>query len=622
MLAALIVTCAASASAQQPDGPIQARGSIDTSFDDTGLEGISVAINGEAAELDGDGRYSASLPVAPYYRVTIHGQSIFTSIQTFGIAELYSAQCSCLELPSIGVVARKEGRTELLFAGDAMAGRRYSDPIWGERVLVDRSDPLPDLLELLEPMRPYIESADLASVNLEIVLSQDDPEQAAPKSVIFYAPPELAEALAQVGFNHVSLGNNHSYDYLQEGLDTTIEAVEAAGLEWSGAGANEEEALRASRLNVGGQNLSLLGYVGWRGRVEPNQIAESDKGGAAYGSDANIEASVAREATLGREVIVQYHGSREYSDNPTEVSERRMRLAVDNGAVLVASHHPHVAHGVELYGGALIAYSTGNFLFDQYFLETHGSFVLKAWMEEGRVIRAELIPIRVLDYRPVPAVGSMREAVLERIVRLSAQRGTVVSRNGGHGLILPAMSEAAGAVESPAGGNTTRELLRGGDFENAVFGTAIDRSLKVYGADWEHVFDGPRGHALQLVADGEAGQVSITPSTFFRVAPGNRVTISGRIRAAQSLTVSVANQERPAGVGRFEALETAPVFMRASQPVEESEGWAEFELSFDLSEGETPRPFRPILYLSAQNGGALAGSPIALDDLKVVVATR
>ncbi len=622
-LAVLLVFVGAPSEAKQEGNDrLSISGVIDTSFDDIGVDGISVAINGEKAFVDTEGRYTAEAPIAPYYQVTIEGAGIHTALQTFGVRELYKADCACLEIPSIGVVARKQGRVELLFAGDAMAGRRFSKPIRGERTLVNSTDPLPDLLNLLEPMRPYVEAADLASVNLEIVLSESDPSEAAPKSIVFYAPPQLANALAQTGFDHVSLGNNHSYDYLQDGLDTTVRALEAAGLEWSGAGSNEEDALRASRLNIGDQSLSLLGYVGWKGRVEPNQIAENEKGGAAYGNNANIASSVSRETALGRNVIVQYHGSREYGDNPSRVSERRMKLAVDNGAALVASHHPHVPHGVELYKGALIAYSTGNFLFDQYFLETHGSFILKAWMEEGRVVRAEIVPIRILDYRPVPAVGSMREAVLDRIERLSEERGTAIGRSGGHGLILPLSSDASVITDHIRKDKAEYDVLRGGDFENAIYGSAIDRSLKVVGADFRHDFLGKSGHVLRLSARAGAEQVSLAPSTFFRVVPGNHVTVTGKIRTSESLKLSVANQERPKGMGRFTALRTAPIVTQANQTVTASADWHDFEMSYSLAYHETPLPFRPLLQLVGTDRAELDGAVVELDDLQIVVSKR
>ncbi|MEZ5681667.1 MAG: CapA family protein [Erythrobacter sp.] len=598
------------------NGNITAKGSIAVALSEVAPADISISVNGLPTKTTEDGAYSVEAEVLPYYQVRIEGPSIHTSIQTFGIAEIYRKDCDCLRLPRIEVVARKEGRIELFFAGDAMAGRRYVEPIWGERQLVDPVDPLPDIRALLQPMQPYVESADFASVNLEIVLSDRDFGNAPPKTVTFYAPPALAQALADTGFDHVTLGNNHAYDFLDEGLAATISAVEEAGLEWSGAGHDEVQALRAAQVDVGGHELSFLGYVGWKGTVEPNQVAETGKGGAAHGSDANIASSVGGEAALGRIPIVQYHGSREYSDGPTEESERRMKLAVDSGAALVASHHPHVPQGLELYNGALIAYSSGNFLFDQYFLETHGSFVLRAWLDDGKFVRGEIIPTRVLDYRPVPAVGSMREAVLGRVRRLSMMRGTRIDRNGGHGVIVPRNAIDAAEKACPV----SLDLLRGGDFESAQYGAARDRSLKSVGAVLSYVFDGREGHHAELDLRERSENAALMPSTFFRVFPGDQVTVSGRIRSGQATEISLDIQQREEGVGRMEALEDGPITIADRTVVPAGSVPSDFALTVTLdrdAKGSLP-PFRPILRFKPSGERSAEGSKVWLDDLRIV----
>lgn len=599
----------------QDNGPIALTGRVDTAFDKVSLEGIEVRVNGQPTTLAPDGSFAAQLPVAPYYEVTIAGGSIFTLNQTFGIAEIYAPQCDCLTLPPLGVVARKPGRIELFLAGDTMSGRRYIKPVWGERQLVDPADPLPGISRLLEPMRPYIESADLASVNLETVLAREIPGDSPPKSITFFSPPELAEALARAGIDHVTLGNNHTYDFLEPGLDTTIAAVEAAGLAWSGAGYDERQALQPSRLKVGGQELSLLGYVGFPGRVQPNQVAETGKGGAAFGTFPNVRMTVERERRKRRVVIAQYHGSSEYADYPSETSERRMRGAIDSGASLVASHHPHVAQGVELYNGALIAYSSGNFLFDQYFPETHGSIALKVWLDKGRFVRAEIVPLRMLEYRPVPAVGSMREEVLGRVTRLSRSHATHVSRNGGHGLVLPANKLKAAAARCPV----SIDLLRSGDFENALFGDAIDRSFKLEGGQMEFAFMGRQGHVLRLEPKRGARSLSLAPATFFRKFPGRNITVSARFRSDQPFAVQLGVQEQPEGVNMFSALRGEPIQPVAAAEHPAGADWIEYSASFTLAgDAAEPLPFRPFLTFTGAGGQDAVPAAILIDDLKVV----
>ncbi|MCJ8273549.1 MAG: CapA family protein, partial [Psychrosphaera sp.] len=288
---------------------------------------------------------------------------------------------------------------------------------------------------IVEHITPYMSLADLASVNLETQIAQGEPEQRASKFVTFFSRPQTLDALAWAGIDYVSLGNNHTYDYLKSGLASTMTFLQDSSLGFSGAGFNQQQALKAYRTQLNDTSLSLLGYVGWEGSSQPTQTATDDHGGAAYGSMANILASVDREVQQNRVTILQYHGSQEYANNPTGVTEQRLKSGLDAGAALAIAHHPHVTQGIELYDGKLIAYSMGNFIFDQNFSATQHSFILYVWMDEGKFSRAEIVPLYIKGYKPTPATGMHRHTLMKRLTSLSGARGTVISRSGGHGVI-------------------------------------------------------------------------------------------------------------------------------------------------------------------------------------------
>ena len=212
---------------------------------------------------------------------------------------------------------------------------------------------------------------------------------------------------------------------------------------YSGAGLNEADALRPYRVEVGQYPYSFLGYVGWAGNFSPNQVAEGvDDSGAAFGSSENIDLTVSREIDAGRLPIVQYHGSREYMDEPTLVTETRLKQAIDDGAVLAIAHHPHVTQGFEIYQGRLIAYSMGNFIFDQYHYATQYSYMIYVWMDGGRFHRAEVVPIHIQGFTPMPATDTVRLKVLKRTHELSNRRGIAMGQSGGNGVIFAAEGPA------------------------------------------------------------------------------------------------------------------------------------------------------------------------------------
>ena len=339
-------------------------------------------------------------------------------------------------LNRITLVAKVKNRV-MLACGDAvMTGRRYHQTYFGDEVLIRPEHKLDDSRAIVEHIKPYLSLADYAAVNLETQIADKTPGERAPKSVTFYSQPQVLDALAWAGIDYVSLGNNHTYDYKESGLHSTLAFLNKSHLGYSGAGINEQAALQAHYQKIKNTDFAMLGYVGWEGSAEPTQTANSEHGGAAYGSMANILGSVGAEVAKDKITIVQYHGSQEYADSPTGVTEQRLKTSLDAGAALAIAHHPHVSQGLELYNNKLIAYSMGNFIFDQNFSATQHSFLLYVWLDEGQFHRAEIVPLYVKGYKPTPATGMHRYTVMKRLTQLSKIRNTVITRSGGHGVIV------------------------------------------------------------------------------------------------------------------------------------------------------------------------------------------
>ena len=111
-----------------------------------------------------------------------------------------------------------------------------------------------------------------------------EPPEKAEKSYTFFSHHDTLPALAWAGVDFVSLGNNHTNDYLNPGLEATISALEKSSISFSGAGLNEPNALAAHREEINGNSFSLLGFVGWKGKTTPSQVAEGTrKGGTVTG---------------------------------------------------------------------------------------------------------------------------------------------------------------------------------------------------------------------------------------------------------------------------------------------------------------------------------------------------
>jgi poly-gamma-glutamate synthesis protein (capsule biosynthesis protein) len=92
----------------------------------------------------------------------------------------------------------------------------------------------------------------------------------------------------------------------------------------------------------------------------------------------------------------------EYELTHNAFQEDIAHKAIDFGADLIVGHHPHVVQDIEEYKGRLVAYSLGNFVFDQNFDEkTKEGIILKAVFRGKNLEQHYLIPIAFTkEYQP------------------------------------------------------------------------------------------------------------------------------------------------------------------------------------------------------------------------------
>ncbi|MHB9004671.1 MAG: CapA family protein [Coriobacteriia bacterium] len=271
-----------------------------------------------------------------------------------------------------------------------------------------------------------LDDADITVGNLESPLSDGGTKNTA-KDVTFRGDPRGIEGLAASGFDFLSLGNNHVLDYGPEALADTTAALDAKGIGYAGAGANREAAWAPAVRKVNGATVAFLSLSHI---LPPGFTATDTRAGLAAGR-TNMQAvsDAIREAKSEYDyVLVSFHWGIEYKDNANADQVRDARTAVDAGADMVLSHHPHVIQGIEFYKNRLIAYSTGDFVFDHYSRKTGEAFILDASLGPDGVTDVVTTPV-YLDGHGAPDVvtGSEATVILERLESISSPHGTTVS---------------------------------------------------------------------------------------------------------------------------------------------------------------------------------------------------
>src|ERR1043165_799924 len=96
-----------------------------------------------------------------------------------------------------------------------------------------------DYRQIFAGVKPVISTADLASCHLETPLAAPDgPFKGYPE---FSAPPEVAAALADTGYDDCSTASNHTLDVGDAGVTRTLDALDNAGIKHTGSARSADE---------------------------------------------------------------------------------------------------------------------------------------------------------------------------------------------------------------------------------------------------------------------------------------------------------------------------------------------------------------------------------------------
>ena len=164
-------------------------------------------------------------------------------------------------------------RTSVHFGGDVMLGRRY----------LDEDRPTPHVSDAASARRvvaelgPMAAAADTTVVNLETVIGELPDDLALPgKRYIIQSSPLVTEALDELGVDLVTLGNNHTYDFGDIGLASTLAVLDAAGLEHVGAAVDPDDAVRGHLLDTGPITLGVISASTMSGDLSNDRLPDPE----------------------------------------------------------------------------------------------------------------------------------------------------------------------------------------------------------------------------------------------------------------------------------------------------------------------------------------------------------
>lgn len=289
--------------------------------------------------------------VAAIVSVTIYANTLKSGPNSLGHAILYT-------------MFKPSEETKILFVGD-MFFDRYIRQV-GQRKGEDF---------IFSCIKNFLKDFDLVVGNLEGPIT-DNPsislgtEIGSLNNYVFTFPSSTAKLLADNNIRIVNLGGNHIDNFGPKGIASTKKYLGKAGVNYFGGIIGDESTYLA---NASGAKISFVSYNEFSGAA-PERIAQK----------------ISEEKADNRMVLVYAHWGDEYSEIPEHVKDAA-KLFAKSGADLIVGSHPHIILPSEYFSfaqdkEAVVYYSLGNFIFDQYWDEqVKTGLVLEVKIKNGNL---------------------------------------------------------------------------------------------------------------------------------------------------------------------------------------------------------------------------------------------
>lgn len=274
---------------------------------------------------------------------------------------------------------------------------------------------------------------DLTIANFEGTLT--DSEEREEKQFAFKAPAEFSSILSDGAVEAVTLANNHSHDYGEQGFADTLAALDQEGITHFGY---DETAV----IEVKGIKVGLVGIYELKDHLERTE---------------QLKQNIAKVKEQGAVItIVIFHWGNEKEEIPDSNQTTLGRLAIDEGADLVCGHHPHVLQGIETYKGKNIVYSLGNFCFggNSYPSDMDSMIFQQTFTVDKNGVAADnntnIIPCSISsdydynNYQPTPAEGEEADRIMDKI----EERSSWITPASIEETVSSAKEETSGSNES------------------------------------------------------------------------------------------------------------------------------------------------------------------------------
>lgn len=271
-----------------------------------------------------------------------------------------------------------------------------------------------EVFSRIEPIKQLVADCDYVICNLESPLTGRTKTLVC-KGAYLRSDPCNVKVLKSMGITHVTLANNHVFDYGKRAARETISILDTHGIQYCGL--NTEPLL----LVVGEDRALLDGFCCY----SANGVYYGNKPLSIQTLDYNnlhsfFEKAVAKHCLP----IASVHFGVERVHYPAQEHLNLFHSFAEKYPFVLHGNHTHSIQGLEKYRDSLLIYSQGNLLFDDVLStsigapvrqnsETRKTYIVKMDVSGNVVMNHEIVAIQ-FDENGYPCVSS---AVDEELLR-------------------------------------------------------------------------------------------------------------------------------------------------------------------------------------------------------------
>ena len=260
-----------------------------------------------------------------------------------------------------------------------------------------------DFSYMFKNIQSYLQNPDITIGNLETTFAGSKKGYSGYPT--FNTPEQLASNLKDAGFDVVSTANNHCYDSGYNGIESTLNYLDEAGISHTGTFRSYEEQNKILIKDVKGMKIAFLSFTYGTNGIKVPDTKE-------YSVNLIDRELILNQLSLARAenpdlICVSMHWGIEYQTKPNSEQKDLADFLFKNGTDIIIGNHPHVPQPMEkreitLEDGSVkevfVIYSLGNFMANQNKKYTQDSAILnlnitKDTNEKIRINSATYAPI-------------------------------------------------------------------------------------------------------------------------------------------------------------------------------------------------------------------------------------